>query len=95
MNGYQGTCERVMARLSDYLDEELDAGTAAEVERHLRQCGACLVYAESLRRTIELCRGYQPGVKPRPLTRSAHAELENAWEKALAGRRQNSNRGNA
>ena len=75
MSGYLGTCEQVMARLSDYLDEDLDAETAAEVERHLRECGPCLAYADSLHRTIELCHGSEPGVKPRPLTPSAKAEL--------------------
>jgi anti-sigma factor RsiW len=87
-----GACEQVVAWLSDYLDEEMDAAAALEVERHLRRCGACLAYADSLRRTIELCHGYRPGLKPRPLTPSARAELESAWEKALAGRRHGSNR---
>jgi predicted anti-sigma-YlaC factor YlaD len=67
MSGYLGTCAQVMARLSDYLDEDLDAKASVEVETHLRECGSCLAYADSLRRTIELCRAYEPSVKPRPL----------------------------
>ena len=81
-----------MARLSDYLDEDLDAATGVEVEKHLRACSTCLALADSLRRTIELCRAYEPSVNPRPLTPWARAELENAWQKALADGQDGSNR---
>lgn len=90
MSGYLGNCEQVMAQISDYLDGDLDAETAVEMERHLRQCGSCLAYADSLRRTIELCHRYEPGVTPRPLTRLAWTELERAWQKSLAERRRRS-----
>jgi predicted anti-sigma-YlaC factor YlaD len=76
-----------MARLSGYLYEDLDAETAVEVEKHLRACGTCRAFADSMRRTIELCRGYKPGLNPRPLSPSARAELESAWQKALTDRR--------
>jgi predicted anti-sigma-YlaC factor YlaD len=88
-----GTCERVMARLSDYLDEDLDEESGVEVEKHLRGCGTCQAFADSLRQIIELCRAYEPGVKPRALTPSARAELESAWQKTLADRQSGSNRG--
>ena len=82
-----------MARLSDYLDEDLDGESAVEVEKHLRACGTCRAFADSLRRIIELCRAYEPGVKPRALNPSARAELESAWQKTLADRQDGSNRG--
>ena len=88
-----GTCERVMARLSDYLDEDLDEESGVEVEKHLRGCGTCQAFADSLRQIIELCRAYEPGVKPRALTPSARAELESAWQKTLADRQDGANRG--
>jgi predicted anti-sigma-YlaC factor YlaD len=88
-----GTCERVMAQLSDYLDEDLDGESGVEVEKHLRGCGPCQAFADSLRRIIELCRAHEPGVKPRALTPSARAELERAWQKTLAGRQDGSNQG--
>ena len=87
MSVYPCNCEQMMARLSDYLDGDLDAETAAEVERHLRACSQCLAYADSLHRIVELCRAYEPAVKPRPLNPSARAELRSAWQKALADRR--------
>jgi hypothetical protein len=33
-----------MARLSDYLDKDLDVASAVELEKHLRECGPCLEY---------------------------------------------------
>ena len=82
-----------MAWFSDYLDEDLETGTAAEVEKHLRVCVRCLALADSLRRTIEVCHAYQPSVKPQPLHPSARAELERAWQQTLAFRRGGLSRG--
>ena len=79
-------CRQVLARLSDYLDGDLDAETRTAVERHLQGCLPCLAFADTLRRTIELCRRHRPTVLPRPLTASARAELRRAWRTALAGR---------
>jgi anti-sigma factor RsiW len=38
--------------LSAYLDDDLDAGTRADVERHLRACAACTAELQELRRVI-------------------------------------------
>jgi anti-sigma factor (TIGR02949 family) len=35
------TCAEAFRRLDDYLDRELSAHEAAEVEAHLRTCAAC------------------------------------------------------
>lgn len=37
----QITCAEAFRRLDDYLDRELSADEAAEVEAHLRMCAAC------------------------------------------------------
>jgi anti-sigma factor RsiW len=87
------TCTRVLALLSDYVDNDLDTEARLEVEQHLHECRACLTFADDLRRNIELCRGYEPGVRPRPLTASATAELRKAWREAIADRQVGSNRG--
>jgi len=50
---YLGTCEQVIAWLSDYLDEDLDGESGIEVERHLRGCGTCQAFANSLRRRVK------------------------------------------
>ena len=92
MSGSLAICQQVLARLSDYLDGDLDTEAMAEVERHLQGCLPCLAFADALQRTIELCRRYRPSVRPRPLTPSAHAELRKAWQTAVAGRQRDSNR---
>jgi hypothetical protein len=47
------TCRRAIALSSDYLEGTL--GTeAAELEGHLRDCGECLAYLNTYRKTREL-----------------------------------------
>jgi RNA polymerase sigma-70 factor (ECF subfamily) len=77
----------VFALLSDYLDLELPADACAEVEAHLADCPPCVEFAESLRKTVELCRNYQPDELPAPLGEQARDELLEAYQKMLAGRR--------
>ncbi|MGD0667536.1 MAG: zf-HC2 domain-containing protein [Bryobacteraceae bacterium] len=80
-------CRGVFALLSDYLDLELPADACAEVEAHLADCPPCVEFAESLRKTVELCRNYQPDELPAPLGEQARDELLEAYQKMLAGRR--------
>lgn len=34
-------CDQVVAKLWEYLDQELDEATAAQVQQHLEVCGRC------------------------------------------------------
>ncbi len=79
-------CKEIFALLSQYLDLELPPEACQEIDQHLAGCAPCVDFVESLRKTVALCRGYEPGVMPEPLTASARAELEQAWQKMLAGR---------
>ncbi len=80
-------CRGVFALLSDYLDLELPPDACAEVEAHLADCPPCIEFAESLRKTVELCRNYQPDELPAPLGEQARGELLEAYQKMLAGRK--------
>lgn len=40
------TCEEVLKHLITYLDREIDADDAAEIERHLQDCRGCFSRAE-------------------------------------------------
>jgi anti-sigma factor (TIGR02949 family) len=40
------TCEDVLKDLLAYIDRETDANTAAEIERHLKECRGCFSRAE-------------------------------------------------
>jgi anti-sigma factor (TIGR02949 family) len=47
------SCEQVLEHLIAYLDCELDAGTAAQIDRHLALCRGCFSRAEFERRLNE------------------------------------------
>lgn len=51
------TCIELIAYLDAFVDEELDAGTRADFDRHLLVCPSCRAYLASYRETIELARG--------------------------------------
>ncbi len=54
MAEHTGSCEHLLADLSDYLDGEAAASTCAEIERHLADCPDCRVVVDTLRKTISL-----------------------------------------
>jgi anti-sigma factor RsiW len=80
-------CKEVLALLSDYLNLELPADACAEVAAHLADCAPCVEFAESLRKTVEMCHCYQPAELPTPLGEQARNELLAAYQKMLAGRK--------
>ena len=47
-------CRELFARLSEYLDGELNEALCAEAEVHLEDCPPCRDFLESLRRTVAL-----------------------------------------
>jgi RNA polymerase sigma-70 factor (ECF subfamily) len=79
-------CKEVFALLSQYLDMELPPEACKEIEGHLAGCPPCVEFAESLRRTVDLCRKFDAGVMPTPLSDAARADLRAAWQKMLAAR---------
>jgi RNA polymerase sigma-70 factor (ECF subfamily) len=79
-------CREVFALLSDYLNLELPPEACAEVEAHIAGCPPCVEFAESLRKTVELCRRYSPGEMPEPLSDNARTQLMAAYRKALQAR---------
>ncbi len=78
-------CKKMFALLSEYLDMELPAGACKEMAAHIAGCEPCAAFTESLRKTIELCREYQPKELPGPIARDARHELLEAYRKMLAG----------
>jgi len=80
-------CREVFSLLSEYLNLELPADACQEIETHLAGCPPCIEFAESLRKTVELCRQYQPAELPEPIGKDAREQLLAAYQKVLAGRR--------
>jgi anti-sigma factor RsiW len=58
-------CRRVLALLSDYLDDDLAPEDRAAAEAHLAACGACACTAAELAATIEALRGLRAGAASR------------------------------
>jgi predicted anti-sigma-YlaC factor YlaD len=50
------TCHEARDRLSDFLEDELDARTRRRIVRHLARCERCRAMRESLSRTLEQLR---------------------------------------
>jgi RNA polymerase sigma-70 factor (ECF subfamily) len=80
-------CREVFSLLSDYLNLELPPDACQEIEAHIAGCPPCIEFAESLRKTVELCRHYQPNELPEPLGMSARTELLEAYQRVLGGRK--------
>lgn len=72
-------CREVFALLSEYLNLELPPDACQEIEAHIDGCAPCVEFAESLRKTVELCRRYQPSELPQPLGESARRQLLDAY----------------
>jgi anti-sigma factor RsiW len=80
-------CRELFAQLSEYLDEELTPEARREMEEHLCDCPPCVEFLGSLRRTIDLCRQFEPGGSPQPLSREAKQQLLASFQRMLATRR--------
>ena len=83
-------CKEVFSLLSEYLNLELPSGACQEIETHLAGCPPCIEFAESLRKTVELCRRYQPAELPEPLGVEARAQLLDAYQRMLSSRKSTS-----
>jgi anti-sigma factor RsiW len=80
-------CKEVFSLLSEYLNLELPPDDCQEIETHLAGCPPCIEFAESLRKTVELCRRYQPTELPAPLGKNASEELLDAYQRMLGARK--------
>ncbi len=47
-------CERALAALQDYLKNEAEPGSAAQLEAHLARCAHCFAHARFERNFVEL-----------------------------------------
>jgi predicted anti-sigma-YlaC factor YlaD len=49
-------CREYFARISEYLDGELDESVCRKIEEHLQDCPQCRDCLDTLKRTIRLCQ---------------------------------------
>jgi anti-sigma factor RsiW len=62
-------CIELFSKLSDYLDNELDAVTCQDIEAHLADCPCCTACMETLKRTVAFCRETEERPVPETLAR--------------------------
>ena len=80
-------CREVFSMLSEYLNLELPPDAWQEMEVHLSDCPPCIEFAESLRKTVDLCRRCEPAEVPEPLGNAAREKLLDACQRMLKGRK--------
>jgi anti-sigma factor RsiW len=71
-----GDCRALLTRLFAYLDGELGPRDYRAVERHLEKCHCCGPFAESLRKTMVLCREAGAPEVPPAVRRTARARVK-------------------
>lgn len=86
MEKHSGNCKEVFALLSEYLNLELPPDACQEIEQHLAGCPPCIEFANSLRKTVEICRRYEPSEMPKPIEEGARERLLAAYHKMLAAK---------
>mgnify|MGYP002153786347 CR=1 FL=1 len=73
------SCRKLLAELSNYLDDELDPDLRRELQVHLRACPDCWVLFDTTRRTIIILRGNEPYPMPEDvkqrLTEAIHRKM--------------------
>lgn len=82
LNHNSAECRELFARLSAYLDGELAAEERRQIEEHLCDCPPCVEFIESLRRTVDLCHGFEPEGDPPPVKPELKQKLLEAFQKA-------------
>lgn len=79
-------CREVFALLSRYIDLDLPDDVCREVEQHIAGCSPCVEFTESLRKTVEMCREYEPEDLPRSLGELAKTRLMDAYRRMKDGK---------
>jgi len=69
-------CREVFARLSEYLDEELDPALCEAIERHNTDCAPCEAFVASLRATVDLLNDQEPVPLPDEARKSILANYD-------------------
>jgi anti-sigma factor (TIGR02949 family) len=60
-------CKEVVQQLSEFLDGELEAGLAQNLEQHLAACRDCRIIVDTTRKTIEILCNSEPLPLPAPV----------------------------
>ena len=73
-------CRELFEKLSEYLDNELDAANCDAIETHLQNCPPCQACLATLKQTVALCRE----LKASDMPEAASDRLRLAIERLMA-----------
>jgi RNA polymerase sigma-70 factor (ECF subfamily) len=74
-------CQDVVTMFSRRLEDEVDSGACAELEKHLQTCAACRGRCDSLRETLTLCRNAGSAQVPPEVARSVREAIREFVQK--------------
>lgn len=76
-------CKDLFAKLSDYLDGQLDPGRCDDIEKHMNGCDPCKAFLESLERTVDLLQKHEPGKLDQETAASFRSALLMEYQQAV------------
>jgi len=74
-------CKQIFALLSEYIDGELPPDICSRLEAHIEDCGPCVEFVQSLKKSIAMCHKFEAGEKPEPLPDAVKQGLRETWER--------------
>ncbi len=74
-------CQDILKGLSEYIEGELDAKLCEELECHMEDCQPCLIFVNTLKKTISLYKY----ASSEPLPKEVHLRLHDFLKKKCQG----------
>jgi len=71
MSESQTECRAILAKISAYLDGELETTACDAIEQHCQGCASCAALVKGLRETVGLCRAAASIPLPEPVRQRA------------------------
>ncbi len=81
------SCKKVMAELSNFLDESVDPKLRAEIEAHLRRCVRCSTLLDSTRKVLIITGDERTFEVPIGYSERLHMDLAVRLQKLAPPRR--------
>ena len=76
-------CREILAKLSEYIDAELDPSLCDEIEAHMQGCNPCVAFLNTMKKTVVL---YKQCGEPDTIPEEVHIDLHHHLrEKCLGG----------
>jgi anti-sigma factor RsiW len=69
-------CRELFERLSEYIDDELDAANCDAIDAHLQDCPPCQSCLATLQQTVALCREMKTSAMPEAASQRLRAMIE-------------------